>query len=427
MRILLDNITVIGTDSVIPQGQIIIQDDIIEYVGAKQTIKSSDFFDMKISDSSLVAMAGLVNAHTHAGMTLTRGFADDKPLMTWLHDHIWPLEQKLTADDIYWGTMLAALEMIKTGTVAFADMYFEMDQVAQVVLESGMKASLGWGLICFDDTANQKIDKAVDFALNWRDKGEGRIKTMLTPHAPYTCPPPYIEKIQAKAAINNIPLHIHLAETEDEIKTIAQQYNCTPFEWAEQYKLLTDTTIAAHCVHATANDLNLLAKYQVNVAHNPQSNMKLASGAARISEMWERGINICLGTDGAGSNNSLDMFKEMKTAALLAKHSAKVADTMSANDVLKMATQNGAQGLGFGEESGQLKAGFKADIVLLNFDQPHLKPLYHPKNHLVYSCSGHDVETVFVNGKLLYHHGEFLTLDVEKILYNVEKISKRFS
>ncbi len=426
MPLKIKNVDYFDGEKLILKGNIYIKDGIIVGLGKKE--KEQPFpTDKEIDGENCLALPGLVNCHTHAGMVYTRGFADDKPLMTWLEDYIWPLEAKLTPDDIYWGSLLAIAEMLASGTTTFTDMYFAMDRVGDAVLESGIRAVLTWGLIGVQENAIANLDKTVDFATNWRGKGNGRITTMLAPHAPYTCPPEFMEEVLERAKRHNLPIHTHLAETKDEIKQIEKDYGKTPIKWALDVGIFEHRTVAAHCVHLKDEDINILAENNVGVAYNPQSNMKLASGIAPITKLIEKGVKVGFGTDGPGSNNSLDMFAELKMGSLLQKVAGENSQNLPAEQVVKMSTSVGAEILGLGSEIGNLQKGKKADIILLNLDKPHLTPLFDPLAHVVYSCRGSDVQTTIVDGKILYDRGEFYTLDVEKIKWEVRERTRHLT
>ncbi|MCL2677954.1 MAG: amidohydrolase [Clostridiales bacterium] len=401
------------------RGDMVIREDRIAYAGPEAPPGA---FDKVISGEKRLVMPGLINAHGHAAMSLFRGYADDMDLMSWLKKKIWPIEAKLRPQDVYHGACLAMLEMIKSGTTAFADMYFHMERVAQAAVEAGLRASLCEGLTSLPGERD-KLPLAVDFALNWRGQGGGLITAMLGPHAPYTCPPLYLEKVLKQAALHDLPLHIHLAETKEEVAQILEAYGRRPARLMAEIGLFdAPHVLAAHGVFIAEEEMPLLASGKVSVAHNPRSNMKLASGIAPVSGLLQAGVNVALGTDSACSNNNLDMFQELRAAALLAKLKDSDPKALPAAQALKLATVNGAQALAL-PDVGTLSPGMKADMILLDLGKPHFAP--DPQrdiiSHLVYAASGADVETVIVNGRLLMENRRLPHLDEEKILYEAKE------
>ena len=420
-----DIITMTGKRDVITNGEIAIAGSEILSVGPQGSTPVDFKADLEIDAGGMVAMPGFINCHTHAAMTLFRGYADDLPLMKWLNDKIWPLEAKLQADDIYYGTLLACLEMIKSGTTTFADMYFFMDQVAQAVDESGMRAVLSRGLIGVAPHGLQSLEENKEFVSRYQGAAGERITTMLGPHAPYTCPPDYLEKVMQAAGELGVGIHIHLAETLSEHQDIIKQYGKTPIQHVDSLGLFEFPVLAAHCVHVDNADIAILAKRNFGVAHNPESNMKLASGIAPVQKMLAAGINVGLGTDGASSNNNLHMMEEMRVAALLHKVSGMDPTVMPAYDALEMATAAGARVLGLQNQTGKLEPGLKADVILVNFKAPHLYPRHDVCAHMVYSANSADVHTVIIDGQLVMQNRRVLTLNEDEILNRVEHCAKQ--
>ncbi|HEX3011347.1 MAG TPA: amidohydrolase [Syntrophomonadaceae bacterium] len=426
MDLLLDNITIIPMTTrglVIEKGFIIIRDNLIYQMGSGTS--PSGQYDKVIDGTNKVAIPGFINTHTHAAMTLLRGYADDLPLMEWLQTKIWPLEDRLTGDDIYWGTLLANVEMIKSGTTAFADMYFHMDQTARAVEKSGLRGILSRGMIGVGPENQLAIDQSRALFAEWNGAANGRIKFMLGPHAPYTCPPDYLKQVIDLADELGAGIHIHLAETRGEAEDIKKQYGKTPIELMDEVGLFKHQVLAAHCVHLTDNDIEILASRGVGVAHNPESNMKLASGIAPVPEMLQAGITVALGTDGASSNNNLDMLQEMRTCALLHKVNSFDPTVIPAEQALEMATLNGARVLGLEQETGKLEAGMKADIVLLSLSEAHMIPRYDILANIVYSGQASDVQTVIVDGKIVMEDRVIKTLDEQEVLKQCKSIAKR--
>ncbi len=426
MRTLLHNISIIpmdGASQIIEKGYIVIENDVIIAIGSGETETAG--CDKVIEGQNKVVLPGFINTHTHAAMTLLRGYADDLPLKEWLETKIWPLEDRLTPDDIYWGTMLAMIEMIKSGTTTFADMYFSMDEVAQAVEKSGMRACLSRGMIGAGPMSEQAITDSIELVKKWHNQGDGRITVMLGPHAPYTCPPEYLSRVAELAADLGVGVHIHVAETLGEVADMAAQYGKTPVKILKDTGLLKNHVLAAHCVHLSEEDIALLAESGAAVAHNPESNMKLASGIAPVPKLLAAGIPVALGTDGASSNNDLDMMQEMRTCALLHKVSSMDPTVLPAYKALEMATVNGAQALGLNGQIGALKKGYKADMIIIDLHAAHQIPRYDITANLVYSGQASDVETVIINGRVIMENRQFITLDQEEIMRQAQRIAAR--
>lgn len=361
-----------------------------------------------------IAVPGMVNTHTHAAMTLLRSYADDMVLMDWLQNKVWPAEAGLTDDDIYWGTMLAIVEMLKSGTTCFADMYFAMDRVAQAVQETGIRASLCRGLVGLTPDADDKLQENEELFKNWHGQADGRIRVMFGPHAPYTCPVPYLKKVIAKAHNLQAEIHMHLCETAGEVSDCLKEHQLTPIQLMDSLDMFACGTLAAHCVHVNDADLDIMAAKKVRVAHNPQSNLKLASGVAPVPAMLQRGITVGLGTDGTSSNNNLDLLEECRLTAMLHKGVSGDPLVIPAKQALDLATKQGASALGFADV-GELAVGQKADIVLYDMQQPYWYPRHDRVSLFVYAANAADADTVIVNGKVLLQNGTLLQMDVEKI------------
>ena len=407
------------------QGEIAIENDRIVSVGEWGSAPAGFAPDRILDLPNDVVMPGLINTHTHAAMTLLRSYADDLPLMPWLNEKVWPFEEKLTAEDIYWGTSLALCEMIRSGTTTMLDMYTSMDQVAEAVLIAGTRAVLSRGMIGNGPNGEKAFEESLDLVQKYHGAGKGRINVMFGPHAPYTCSGEYLRKVKAEADRLGVGIHIHVAETQDEINIIREQYGKTPVQWLDELGLFGGHVVAAHCVHLTQEDKEILANRHVCVAHNAESNMKLNSGTAPISELLATGVVVGLGTDGASSNNNLDLFGEMRSAAFQQK--LRVNSTvLPAYEVLEMATVGGAQTLGL-EDVGMLAPGFKADLITIDMDQPHFYPRFSVPAHLVYAAHAGDVRTVMVDGKLLMEERQILTMDLNKVCKEAEDRAKRIS
>lgn len=404
----------------IENGVLVIENGIIKEIGSSTESKA----DKVVDAEGNVVMPGLINTHCHAGMTLFRGYADDMTLQDWLENHIWPAEAKVTEEDIYVGTQLACLEMIKSGTTAFADMYIHMDRVAQAVEESGIRAALSYGMIDFGNTekADAELKEGSRFVKEWNEKAEGRITTMYGPHAPNTCSREFLIRVKEQAVKDNARIHIHVLETEAELNYMKENFGMCSIHFLKNIDFWGPDILAAHCVWLSDGDIKILAEYKVNISHNVISNMKLASGIAPVAKLIDAGASVSLGTDGCASNNNLDLFEEMKTAALLQKVSTMDPTVLPARKVLEMATVNGAKALGI--NSGMLKEGCNADIIIVDMKKPHLTPSYDVASHMVYAACGKDVRTTIVNGKILMEDYRVISLDEQSILEKMEKTSK---
>ena len=419
-------VTMNESNDIIQNGDILIENDTIKSVGTSIPDELPESLKV-ISGKNKVVIPGLINLHNHAAMTLFRSFADDLPLQEWLQTKIFPAEERLTAEDVYWGSSLAILEMLKGGTTTFVDMYFFMDEVAKACCNSGIRAVLSQGIIGTNSIIGyQSLQKAKSFAFNWHNQAGGRITTMLGPHAPYTCPPKFLQKVIDEADKLNSPIHIHLAETRKEVEDCLNQYKKTPIKLVNEIGLFERNVLAAHCVHLSDDDINLLVSKQVGIAHNPSSNLKLGSGIAPLRDLIKEGARVGLGTDGAASNNNLDMFEEMRLAALLQKGYHKNPSLVPATQALGMATREGAKALNM-NNLGVIEPGYKADMAILDFKKPHLQPHLDTIAHIVYSASASDVETVIVDGKILVENGCCLTLDEEKIYAEVSRRAKKLT
>ena len=373
-----------------------------------------------------IAVPGMVNTHTHAAMTLLRSYADDMVLMDWLQNKIWPAEDGLTDDDIYWGTMLSIAEMLKSGTTCFADMYFSMDRVADAVAETGIRAALSRGLTGFSDENFAKLEENAVLFKERHNSCNGRIRVMLGPHAPYTCSMDYLKKVVAKAQELGSEIHMHLAETRGEVDDCLKEHGMSPIKLMDSIGMFECGTLAAHCVHVDEEDMALMAAKNVRVAHNPQSNLKLASGIAPVPAMLKHGIIVGLGTDGTSSNNNLDMLEECRLAAMLHKNMTGDPQILPAAEALALATSEGAKALGF-KNLGKIEAGQIADIVLYDMDKPYWHPRHDRISLFVYAANAGDADTVIIDGKVLMQNGRLLNMDLEKIYAEADVRARRLT
>ena len=378
--------------------------------------------DKTINGVSKMLIPGLANAHTHAAMVIFRNCADDLLFNDWLFGRIMPMEDKLEVGDCYWGTMLALMEMLRSGTTSYIDMYYFADDSARAILETGMRCVFSRGIAGGVSEAEGKLRTAIDEIERW--KGRGNLSFMLGPHAPYTCDEGFQREVAAESKQRGIPVNTHLAESLAEIETIKEQYGCTPIELADRTGLLTATTVVAHCIQLTDSDIKLLAQRGVHVATNPVSNLKLANGIAPVPKLLEAGVNVALGTDSAASNNSLNMLRELSVLALIHKGVNHDAQAISARVGIDIATRNGARAMGY-SNLGEIAPGNIADLAILDLDLPNMQPVNDAIAALAYSASGAEVETVIVGGKVLMENREFLTIDRDRVFYEVRKICER--
>ena len=381
-------------------------------------------YDEVIDAKGMLALPGLVNTHTHVAMTLFRSYADDMALMDWLQNKIWPAEAHLDGDIVYWGSMLAFAEMIRGGTTAFCDMYMFMDDCARAAKDCGIRGNVARGLAGVTPNASKALEENIALFQKWNGAEEGRIRVMLGPHAPYTCPPEYLKKVCAVSEKYGIPIHIHLSETKGEVDTCREKFGCTPIALMNQIGLFDHPVLAAHCVHVTEEDIAIMAEKHVKVAHNPGSNLKLASGIAPVVKMRKAGITVGLGTDGASSNNKLDMFAEMRLAALIHKAALYDPFAITAGEALQMATEDGAKCLGY-DDLGTLEEGKLADLILVDRSGFHWQPRWNSVSLMAYAANSMDTDTVIVNGRVLMRHQELTTIDTEKLSYEVNRVTKK--
>ena len=416
-------------DSVLFKGAWVVGRDTVD-VGVRHSridlVGSGDGrkYSRVIEGKDFALMPGLVNTHGHAPMTLLRGVADDLPLKEWLEDKIWPLENNLNDDRVYWGTMLAIVEMLKSGTTTFADMYFFEEEIARAVAETGIRAFLGQGITALGPGYEAKLASAREFARDWQGAAEGRITTAIAPHAPYTCPQPYLGEIIAAAASLKLPLHIHLSESPGEVKDSYEQYGKSPVAVLEEAGLFDLPSLAAHCVNVDEEDIEILARHDVRVAHNPASNLKLGSGIAPVPALLAKGVTVGLGTDGAASNNNLNMLEEVRLAALIHKGLSNDPTLLPAVQVLEMATSMGARALFLEEDIGAIREGMKADLILIDLNKPHLTPRHEIEAHIVYSAQPSDVSLVMVDGKILLENGALTTIDEERVIFESNRCAR---
>ena len=403
---------------------VLIKDDVISQIASN--IPEDE--NMKIIDAQgKILMPGLVNTHTHLSMTLFRGLADDLSLDSWLNDHIWPMEANLNGQYCYIGALLGAVELIKSGTTTFSDMYFYMEDVARAVDEAGLRACLSYGMIDFDDEIRRReeIKSNLDLYKSCNDMADGRIKVFLGPHSPYTASENLLVETRRIADEYKIPIHIHVSETQKEINDVLDAKNLRPFEYLEKIGFLGSDVVAAHAVWLSDTEIEIIKKHNVKISHNPCSNMKLASGIAPVSKLIDNGVCVSLGTDGASSNNNLDLIEEMKTASLLQKVSTLDPKVLNSDEMIQMATIKGAEALGLDSQIGSVEVGKKADIILIDTCDANMTPDSSSlSSNIVYSANGFNVDTTICNGRVLMENRKLVMLDEDEIYAKAKKAIK---
>ena len=412
---------VLGPDLDVSRADVLVDRD----AGEIRTVGDPDELpdaDDELDASGGLVIPGLVNAHTHVAMTLLRGYADDKPLDRWLREDVWPVEAELTEADVHTGAKLGLLEMIRSGTTAFADMYFHVGAIADAVDASGLRAVLGHtGITVGKDEAEAHADmqRSLDVARELDGAADGRITTTFQAHSLTTVSEPFLREYVPKAREAGLPIHVHANETEDEVDPIVAETGMRPLEYAADVGLLGPDTVLAHCVHVDESETDLLAETGTGVAHCPASNMKLASGMAPVQAMRDAGVRVGLGTDGAASNNDLDAFDELRDAAMVGKIAAEDVSAMAAETVVEIATAGGADL--FGIASGRIEAGANADLAVIDLDRPHLTPAHDFVSHLAYAVRGSDVRHTVCDGTVLMRDREVLTLEEATVRERAEE------
>ena len=417
-----------GEKTVIKECDIYVTDDRIKKIHFPED-EGSVFLtvDYVIDGRNKLVIPGLINAHTHAYMTMFRNIADDVPFTTWLFDTISPLEDAMTPEESYYGTLLGNIEMLRTGTTSYVDMYITPDVNAKAAKESGMRAVLTRGIVGSefnDEGGMRRVNESLHDLECWCD---GDLRTvMLAPHAPYSCNGEFLRQLCGMAKDKGLGLNMHLAEGITEVQGVRDKYNMTPIEYADSMGVFDVRAIAAHCVYLEDGDYDILRNKGVSVAINPISNAKLANGFSNVPMMLQKGVNVAIGTDGAASNNTLNLFREMTFEAMIHKGLLKDAIGVPADKILRMATVNGAKALGRENELGEIKEGYKADLTIIDLKNPNLMPNNNLVSALVYSANGSEVDTVMVNGKILMEKKELKTIDEERVYFEMEKIGKRY-
>jgi 5-methylthioadenosine/S-adenosylhomocysteine deaminase len=415
-------VTVNADDDVLASADLAIADDKIVGVGS-----APDGFvpDRVLDGKDRIVLPGLINTHTHLSMTLMRNYADDLDFWPWLMERVKPLEDHLDPEDVRIGARLGIAELIRGGTTCFHDMYFHLDEVADEVAGAGLRARLCGALFDNSGQGEALLRAGVGLHDRWHGKADGRVTVGLGPHSAYLCSPPYLREILAEAHRLNCGLHIHVAETEREVSDSRERHGLTPVQQLAELGCFEVPVVAAHGIYVDSVDQRLLQEGGVSVAHNPSSNLKLANGIAPVEALRAHGVNVSLGTDGAASNNNLNLFEEMHLAALLQKWLERDAEALPAREVLRMATMRGAQALGLDARIGSLEVGKQADVIMVDAAQPHLAPRHDPIALLVYAAQAADVCTVLVDGKVLLDERVLQTLDVESLIAAATEQTRR--
>ena len=424
-RLRIENGTLLtfdARDTIIGRGTAVADDGRISAIGENVPDAPAD---ETIDARGCVVLPGFVNAHTHLAMTLMRGFADDMRVGEWLERMIWPTEARLQEGDVYWGGMLGIAEMLLSGTTCFNDMYWAFEETTRAALESGIRACPSGVLIGMLPRAEDDLRKAIDFVREYRSAGGGRIIPMFGPHAPYTCPDDILRKVLDAARELDVAIHIHLSETADEVQRSLDEHGKTPPQRMRDLGLFDVHVLAPHVVHPTDADIDILAEHGVGVAHCPGSNMKLASGVSPVPRMRERGVVVGIGTDGACSNNNLDMLEEVRLAALLHKVSSDDPTVINAYEALSMGTRESARALGIFDQVGSLEVGKRADIAIFDLNAPHLNPPHNPVSHIVYAARASDVKATIVDGRVLMLDGQLTTMDPREVIAKANARARR--
>ena len=421
MRKLIKNayvLDMVGEVANVRKSDILIQDNRIEKIEPEINEEA----DEKINAKNMIVMPGLINTHTHLAMSIFRGYKDDQKLMDWLENAIFPVEDKLEPEDIYWNSYLSCIEMIKSGTTTCNDMYFGMNKVIESIEDVGLRAVVAWCMT--DDAIGDKVEKTREYAKKY-NVPESKITIFTSPHAPYSCNPDTIKLCVDLAKELNTGLHIHLSETLEEEKTIYEKYDKRGTEYLNDLGVFDVPVVLAHGIYISDSDIDILRNIKGGISHNPISNCKLSSGICDVVKLRKNGIHVGLGTDGIGSTTTLDMFEEMKTAAYLQKLNTKQPTSITAYEILKMATIEAAKVLGMEDEIGTLEVGKKADMIFIKTDKIHLCPDNDICTNIAYSANGADVDTVIIDGKVIMQNRKMLHSNEKEVMRQVKKIAKR--
>ncbi|MCK5332736.1 amidohydrolase [Candidatus Parcubacteria bacterium] len=419
-------LTVNDSDEIIDNGAVIIKGNRIIDVGKSEDLKSKYNAKKEINADHGLIMPGLVNTHTHLAMSIFRGLADDLPLDKWLNEHIFPAEENfIDKDSAYWGSLLSCAELILSGTTTFCNMYFLEKETGYAAEKAGMRGVIGEGIVSEFGDEDEIFSNKMELTAELLDKFENSslVTIAIEPHSCYTCSQEILIKSKRFAKENNLLFVTHLSETKKEIEESKKKYGTSPVEYLDKIGVLDEKTLVAHCVWLADNDIEILKNRNVKISHCPNSNMKLASGIAPIGKLLENQITVSLGSDGSASNNNLDLFSEMSSATKLAKVATLDPEILTAKETVRMATINGAKALGMEKEIGSIEIGKKADIIILDFNKPHLVPVYDYYSNLVYAASGSDVQTCIIDGKIIMEDRNIISFNISETMQKVQEIS----
>lgn len=418
MSILYKNINYLDLENekIIEGADIFIEGNLIKKIGNNLQIKASEVID----GNFLLMTPGFVNGHTHLGMSYFRNYADDLKLMDWLENEIWPIENKLTADDIYWSSLLSICENIKSGVTNFCDMYYEMDRVGDATIISGIRGTLTRGLTDNDGKGKEKLKSVRELYNNYHNKANGRIKVVPAPHAIYTCSENFLREISDLSKDLDGIINIHLSETKGEVENSLKEHGMTPISYVNSLGLLDNHVIAAHCVHITDEEISLVKDKKFYPIYNPTSNLKLASGFTPVDKLLKNNIIMGIGTDGDSSNNSQNLLQDMHIGAIVNKAREMDEEAVKAIEILKMATINGQKALGI-SKAGLIKEDYLADLTVFNLKSSNFTPKNNLINALVYSATAEDVRDVLCDGKFVMRNRELVNLDEERIKFEVSR------
>ncbi|MFP4589044.1 MAG: amidohydrolase [Candidatus Acetothermia bacterium] len=427
MTILLRNFDLLKSplQPLLQSSSLLIEDGVIEAIDPD--LDSLETVDQVVNGEGRLLLPGLVNSHTHLGMTLFRGFRDDLALGEWLEDWIWPAEELLTPEDVYWAALLGIVEGLHSGITCFADMYFYMDSVARALRDAGARGLISSGIIApeLQGQGEEELCTAFKLVERWDGEAEGKISVALSPHAPYTCGDEVWKEVVRYSRVEKVPIHTHLAETEREIEDSLGRHGKKPVARLRELGVLDCDVIAAHCIHLEEDEIDILREADIRPIYNPSSNMKLSSGIAPVARMAELGMTVGLGTDGPATNNDLDMFEEMRVGGFLQKLASDDPSVLDAPSLLSMASSKGAAALGF-DSLGSIKEGSRADLIALDRDAPHLKPEYDVVSNLVYAGKSSDVDFVMVDGKPVLQDGQVTNVDESTVYREVAERADKF-
>jgi 5-methylthioadenosine/S-adenosylhomocysteine deaminase len=413
-----------GKAEVLPKQDILVRDNKIEAVGQTGSLVFNPDAEI-IDSSSMLAVPGFINTHAHTPMVLFRNLAEDVSQKDWFNEYIWPMESNLTDEDVYWGMMLGMAEMIENGVTSVADHYFAVDQTAKAVESTGMRANLVWAV--FGHQGEAKLDETIEFIQQWQGAANGRITTWLGPHAPYTCPPDFLKLAAKKAAKNDVGIHIHVSETENQVVLSLQEHGITPVQMLKETGVLEVPTILAHTLHPREEDYPILAAADTGIPQAPRTYMKHGDGLAPILKYCELGIPVGLATDGAASNNTMDIMEQMRLLAMFVKYHASDPTVMPLDEVVDITFRGSAKVFRHEGKLGELKAGMLADIALIRQDGVHMAPKSNPLSALVYCARATDVDTVLCDGKVLMRGRKLLTIDKDEVKREVQSRLGRLS